>query len=411
LKRRISQDVWIIIVLLALATLVGVFTAGRQTDSEGIEIMPKRTTYLAGPSGLKALYITLDELGYRMDRHIEPLTTPAEDGVLFIVDPDMPISDVEWQSARKWVQKGNILVVANGDDKFSSKNERKTKRSTPNYPSFLCPCVRSFRASDADRITDKHWTFQNEEDLTERRFPRRKSKKSAPGKPKPEPGNSRPLAPLFSDASGTTIAYSSWGKGGVIVISSPWSLSNEGIGSDDNLTLVLNAINSRASQRKMTVTFDEYHHGYSAGKGILSLIGLPAKLGLAQIAVAFMLLILAASSRFGRALTLNEGARQRGEYLSSMSSLLRKANALRLVKSELGRYFTQKAAVALGLPPNSDRDSIVEAATRRSPEKAEEIRGLLDDATDMSDHKLTESSVFAAAKRWHDMRKDLRKRS
>ncbi len=224
----------------------------------------------------------------------------------------------------------------------------------------------------------------------------------------PNHTDKRPVIPMFADRNGTTLGYSRWGKGAVIMMPGGVPLSNQGIKYGDNLTLVLNAIGRPDPQRKVTVTFDEYHHGYSEGEGIMSLIGSPAKLGLAQILVAFFLLLFAASRRFGRIIPLMEGTRQRGEYLSSMSSLLRKAQANGVVRKELGRRFLGDIALAMGLPPTSDAEIILSIAADKHPDKLAALRELCIEATS-DDDAIHETALLALAKRWHKMRKELTK--
>src|SRR5205807_8532164 len=88
------------------------------------------------------------------------------------------------------------------------------------------------------------------------------------------------------------------------------------------------------------VFFDEYHHGYGAERGILSLLAPIARLGLAQLAVAGLLLLYTVSRRFGRLLP-EEGRvrRSRSEYLGSMASLLPRARAVGLAVSQVRRQF------------------------------------------------------------------------
>ena len=185
-------------------------------------------------------------------------------------------------------------------------------------------------------------------------------------------------------------------------------MSNQGIGADDNLVLILNAIHWRGPSRRLAVTFDEYHQGYGREPGIWSLIGTPARLGLAQLAMAFVLLVFAAGRRLGRPIPLREGFRQRNEYLTSMSSLLRRGRALGLVKSELRRRFMEDAAHALGLPPRADAESVIAEAERRHHPSAGELRRLMVDSwSDAGD--TDESALLALAWRWHAMRKELTK--
>lgn len=194
----------------------------------------------------------------------------------------------------------------------------------------------------------------------------------------------------------------------MILLSESWPLTNSGINSGDNLILVMNAINHRTPDRRLAVTFDEFHHGYGRGEGIMSLITGPARWGLAEILVAFVLMIFATSRRFGVPINLREGIRQRGEYLGSMSSLLRRAKATDIVRKRLGRRFMEEAARAVGLPPNSSADDIVAAAEQRRPDIAGELRKLVIEAASVNARE-DEANVLALARAWHKMRKELTK--
>ncbi|HUV05841.1 MAG TPA: hypothetical protein VMX94_12125 [Armatimonadota bacterium] len=207
---------------------------------------------------------------------------------------------------------------------------------------------------------------------------------------------------LVAGKDRTTAAYSRWGRGGVLALASSWSLSNEGIARDDNIVLVLNALRYRHPTGGM-VTFSEYHHGYGRAPGIWSLFDTPTRLGIAQVGLAFLLLLFAVSRRFGAPVPLREGVRQRSEYLSSMASLLRRAHATDAARRELERKFREDIACALGLPSDADASSIVEAAGRTHSDQAERLRRLLADTSGGAN----EGELLALADRWYQMRKEI----
>ncbi len=198
------------------------------------------------------------------------------------------------------------------------------------------------------------------------------------------------------------------GQGQVIILGSPWILSNKGIDDADNLVLVLNALRRRDPKKELAVTFDEYHHGYAAEKGIWVLLGRPARLGLMHLSVAFLILMFSVSRRLGKPIPLRTAPRQRSEYLTSMSSLLRRARAHRVVHKQLGERFLQEAAEGLHLPANAGPEVILQAASRRPKPEAQILGRLVREAT-AADKVRDESSLLALAKHWHRMRKDLKK--
>jgi len=214
--------------------------------------------------------------------------------------------------------------------------------------------------------------------------------------------------PLFRHKGSPVVGFSRWGEGGVIVLATSWILSNKGIDDADNLVLVLNALHHRDPKKEYAVTFDEYHHGYSAEKGIWVLLGTPARLALAQVGMAFLILLFSVSRRFGRPVPLIRPPRPRSEYLTSMSSLLKRAGATRVVHRQLGERFLQDAAQGLSLPANAEPEAILEAAGRRPKSQAQELSRLVREAT-AADRVPDESSLLALAKRWHRVRKDLKK--
>lgn len=211
-----------------------------------------------------------------------------------------------------------------------------------------------------------------------------------------------PIAPLFRSKKAYTVGFARCGKGEVVLLASAWSLSNDGVGRGNNLRLVLNALSHRDPARKLTITFDEYHHGYGRRKGIMSLIDRWGRLGLLQLGVAFVLLILAVSRRFGRPIHLREGIRVRSEYLTSMSSLLRRANAVDAVRKSLDGKFISDVCRWLGLPPNSDIPVILEKARYQCPEKVADLEALL-----RSDSSTDEKSLLILQARRNQLRKEL----
>lgn len=202
--------------------------------------------------------------------------------------------------------------------------------------------------------------------------------------------------------------FMKWGKGSVVYMPGGWPLSNEGIAQGDNLAVVLNAINYRMPGGKPQITFDEFHHGYGAQQGIMSLLDTPARLALAELALAFVILVFASSRRFGRVIPLREGVRQRGEYLGSMSALLKRARATDLVREELGRRFLADVAGTVGVSPHAGVGAIIDAATIRRPDKASEIQQLCTAAA-TADPTANEATLVALARKWQKMRKELRK--
>jgi len=161
LRFRFSQDIWVLVILLLFLAAAGYFAAARHRDSGVFEVFPRRTTYSSKPGGMKALYETLDKLGYPVIRDLKPLTSPPRDGVLFIVSPETSVSNEEWQALRTWVERGNLLILASDDltEYMQPAGKFATERSAPACPSFLSPNVASFRVPKDSSILEREWEF------------------------------------------------------------------------------------------------------------------------------------------------------------------------------------------------------------------------------------------------------------
>lgn len=163
MRTKLSQDAWVLLTLLIILVLISIFAVGKQ--GTGIEILPRRTTYSTRPGGVRALYDTLDKLGYPVARRLKPLDSWPADGVLFLISPEIPLSSGEWASVREWVQAGNLLIVSSDDlgDVRTPGEKVRTARSAPVCPSFLSPGVRSFLAPKDCDLADRDWSFEHGE--------------------------------------------------------------------------------------------------------------------------------------------------------------------------------------------------------------------------------------------------------
>lgn len=161
MRRKLSQDVWVLVLLVLFTLVVGYFVGRDQGGGGEFEMLPHRTTYSSKPAGLKGLYDTLHKLDYRVVRHLEPLTSPPKDGVFFMAAPTVPVSSEEWQSLRNWVERGNLLVISLSDrvSEAAIADAESKVASIPTAPSFLLPDVRSFTVLSGSRIRSESCDF------------------------------------------------------------------------------------------------------------------------------------------------------------------------------------------------------------------------------------------------------------
>ena len=345
------------------------------------------------------MYDTLNKLGYRTSRQITPISSDTEDGVLILLDPEIPLSLNEWQSLRDWTQKGNLLIIsASGYSELAKDNAQKRSKAVPTYPSFLTRGVKSLAIPAGTSVEDEEWVFGYTSEPT-------KTHKSGYKVPKAVTNEQHvPLMPLFTSDAGTSIGVAKCGNGAVLQLCTGSILSNENIASDDNLIMLLNALSITKMGKKPTVTFDEFHHGYGSAPGITSLLDKPAKYGLAELVLAFLILVFAVSRRFGRPILLTEGQRQRSEYLYSMSRLLAQTRAISAVQEVLDKKFIEDLARYFGLPPTASADTILQTAKQRNFPGLDTLDQLV---TTKGLPANNETSLLSLAVRRHRFRKEL----
>lgn len=157
---KLSRDAWVMLSLLVILLLIALIAGHQQDKRNAGGFDPRRTSYSTAPAGLRGLYDTLDELGYSVNRHIDDLTVQPDDGILFLIAPDTPVSDDEMRALHGWVERGNTLVMVSTSDYAIVEDEHpKAHRSTSAVPSFLTPDVNSFNVAGSNRISDEESTL------------------------------------------------------------------------------------------------------------------------------------------------------------------------------------------------------------------------------------------------------------
>jgi hypothetical protein len=413
---RITADarVWIalgVLVLLALLLSIG---RTATPDSSGPEVTPLRSTYRTRPSGLRALYLALPDMGYPTRRHQQTLDHLRADGALVIAEPMLNIAPSEWEWLRSWVARGNLLLLFSDSGHLFEPSERH-QTNTPTPPVTASPAQPAPAALGAPayviqspyRFDGDSWSPERGEEMPE----------LVPSKKKPKPASRRvfppePVVTLFADRIGPALSISRWGKGTVVLSCSPWSISNEGIARGNNLALFLNLIDAYGAGKRRPIFFDEYHHGQGGPTGVLSLLPPVARGGLAQVVAGLLLLVFAVGRRFGPMVPAEALERRtRAEYLTAMSLLFRRARALELAAGKLRDETQRDLARGLGLPPAAGPEAIALAAQEKRGVDAERVRRILEEADLLSVARarhlpIDEGRVLGMAGRLHELRKE-----
>lgn len=412
--------------LVLLAMLLGLL-GPTEPGADEPETRPLRSTYRSRPSGLRALYLTLERLGYRPRRHVERLDRLPGDGVLVIAEPVQEIDREGWQALAAWVERGNLLLLFSDSGRLFEAGIIGSGPPAPG-PTLRPRLVGRLVASSAAPVQPAPVTVGAPEPVVQSAYRLRRTAWDLP--PLASPSHERRgersppssagrgagevgLIPLYADPEGPVLSVGRRGKGTVVLSCSPWSISNEGIAKGSNLALFLNLVDVYGGGKRRPIYFDEYHQGRAGRGGPLGLLAPVARFGVAQIVLALLLLVLAVAWRFGPALPVEAlERRSRAEYLAAMTGLFRRARALELVAAKLGEETRRELARGLGLPPSARPEAIAAAArTKRGVEEGR-VREILAEADALAAARarqipLDERRVHAAAQRLHDLREEL----
>jgi hypothetical protein len=391
-----SRDTLLLLGVLLVVIFLA-YQAGAGQVRPELERAPVRSTYVTKPGGWKALYDTLRELGYPVERHRRRPDRELPNGLLVIATPEQPLSVADWEALDAWVVRGNTALLAI-DNQLGEWPRKETAPST---------AIVGWTDTTTTPVQPGILAGQT---LTTRTHLLLKGDRWRPEKSRPH----RPLAPLMSDARGPVVAVSPHGRGRYLLCSSPWSFSNSGLLRTGNLEtfLTLVSLGGSGGGEPTRVLFDEYHMGYGSGESLLDLITVASRWGLLQLAVAALLLLGVNALRFGRPIPLppGEGLRFRSEYLSSMAALFRRARATGLVRRKLGEQFLRDLRQALHEPVTTPSDRLLDLAVTRHGVDRAKLQEVLALVTARTDERLPESRALDLARAMHQILQQCRGR-
>jgi len=405
------------VVIIGLLVIMNSATRLKQEKVQDYEIIPNRSTYHNGPTGLRALHDFLSESGYKIIRWREtPKKLMSESGKLvttFVVvgQTQIPFSNDEGNSLHDWVAAGGRLVLIDRklhdlapeslgwrisasaldlpnteiDPANSSKMTEGVTALQPVQPSILTSSVQSVMPSRfAARLriippAEKGVSGGIGPPPVRRGVVISSSRGEVPEPPPPSAGTiPLPAAPVvhIADKSGALLVDYSYGAGKVVILSDPYIVSNGGIRLDDNLQLAINAITAREG----VIAFDEYHQGrgvtenafaaYFAGTPVLSLA--------AQIGLLVLLMLWTNARRFGRPLPLSQVDRRSSlEFVASMAELQERSRAFDLAIENIYTRTRRVLARHAALDYNSSRSEIAARVAERSSIDAHNLETLM----------------------------------
>lgn len=413
--------VTVVLALLAALSAAGFVTFDRPPESEAV---PQRSSYNAGPTGVRGFYQLLEESGYGVARWrdtykaLNHKTSGTRDGVLVVVGPfvgpmqaELSVSDEESKELRQWVlEGGRLLVVSRNPQAQFGDCIRVVMKSVENaatvkpeqlvgehnelliaQPTAMTRGVRGLQVSKlASRLK-----FEAPADATAKVDAEEGTQNATPAPsnlPTPTssaspnvhvekddqgftattvlPDLNAPVVHL-GDNEGAVLADFEYGKGRIIFLSDPFVIANNGVARGANLALALNVIHALGGApggKGRTIFFDEYHHGYESQRSsvIAYFRGTPVWWVLGQFALVAALIAYTQGRRFARPLPLAQTDRHSPlEFVGSMANLQQAAEARDLALENIYPRFRARICRALGLPVSAPPKEIAVRLKRR----------------------------------------------
>ena len=386
MRQRITIILTVLIVVGVLV-IINIATYVKEETPHDSELVPRRTTYHSGPTGTRALYDVLSELGYPVMRWRELPSKLLDDNqrvsTFVIIGPTpVEVSPDESDVLRRWVTRGGRLVIIDrwppalllpqsGDWKVSSvAGTPPTATVDPQDPKQMTENVVALQPAQPTMLTEGVQSI----------LPSRFSSHIDFGAGSDKASNNNDVSPApvahFRNEKGALLVDYRFGNGRVVLLSDPYIVANSGISLNDNLLLAINVVGGEGG----LIAFDEYHQGrgltsnpfasYFAGTPIIAIA--------VQLVILIVFVLWTRGRRFARALPLSQVDRRSSlEFVASMSELQERSRAYDLaienIYSRTRRALARHAAVEY----NSSRALIASRVAMRSTLDAKELETLM----------------------------------
>ncbi|HZU43216.1 MAG TPA: DUF4350 domain-containing protein [Terriglobales bacterium] len=320
------------VVLGVLVVLTGLFTQPEPIPT----VYP--SSYSAASDGAKATFITLQELGYKIERWEDsPTELPKNPAgtVLILADPFGKATPEEELALSHFLLDGGRVLVTSFGARFLPENDAHTAHlkeyAWANFPAVMpSPLTRGAR-----EITLLPWLKWGTRYAGH--------------------------VPLYSDKDNAPVAVTySIGKGRVIWLAASVPLTNAGVERRNNLEFLINVLGAPPGR----ILWDEYFHGH--GKSLTDYIArTPVPWGLAQAGLVFLAALFAFSRRSGPVRPLVEPSRLSPlEFIDTLGGLYQSAHAAQAAVDVAYRRFRFIVMKRSGLAANASDEQIAAAAAR-----------------------------------------------
>lgn len=368
------------VVLVVLTILAGIFTPAEPVRS------PFPSSYSPASDGAKATFITLQELGYNIERWEDsPTQLPKNPAgtVLILADPFGRATPEEELALSHFLLDGGRVLVTGHGSRLLPQNDvlgaRLKEYTWQNVPAVMpSPFTRGAR-----EITLLPWS----------KWGTRYAGHVA----------------LYADKEIGAVAVTyAIGKGQVIWLGGSVPLTNAGVQRTNNLEFLTNVMGAPPGR----ILWDEYFHGY--GKSLTDYIArTPVPWGLAQAGLVFLVALFAFSRRSGPVRPLVEPTRLSPlEFIDTLGGLYQSAHAAQAAVDVAYRRFRFIVMKRSGLAANATDEQIASVAARAVGVSENEILQTLQRCRDASlEFEMKDDDARELVKKLHEYGRKLVVRS
>jgi Domain of unknown function (DUF4350) len=286
------------------------------------------SSYTADLAGAKAAYLLLEELGYHVERSIEPLAALSRDPkrtVIVLVDPLGQPSKRDVAALRAFVENGGTVLAAGAltglfvPQSHAVQSEQSGTITARTYhPAFPSPLTSGVPSIEMQPIV---W------------------RRTGPG-----------WLPLFGTFDEPAVQLLHLGAGRIIWLASSDPLSNEHIAKPGHAQLLLNVMGAPGER---TILWDEYYHGFARSFWSY-IVGTPIAWGIAQLALVSILALFTFARRRGP-IRVSETVPRTSplEFIDTMAGLYQRSHAASAAVATARARVRRLLASKAGLPSSS----------------------------------------------------------
>lgn len=357
--KRNQRVVWLGAIVLSVILLLTTIAAPNTQITSG-------STYNRAPDGYGAWYAFMQDQNISIQRWQKPFSDlPTTKNPITLLQVNSTLKDIEtYPQQEEWVKNGNNLVIL-GIKQPVTAAEFSTQQQS-NFGKIKIDTRRRYNTSKSEQV-------------------------------------------ILGDEFGAVIWQKKFGKGKVILVTTPYLAANAYQDNESNFKLLAELV-TKNSQK---VFVDEYIHGYKdkdakkeAGED--SLFNYFAKTPLlpALIQLIFLLLVLiwAENRRFGKPLTLATPVIDNSQaYIQALAGVLQKAESSDFVVEMLGKEEKIQLQKVLGLSQipldNQVLLKIWEEQTGNSTEKLNTVLQL-----PLQKRRISERELISWLSKWRNLR-------